>query len=389
MLKNKAKFKQTNIIFMLSTTLILTACGGGSSQSGTKVLNGVLKDSNVAGVSYVSGKQKGITNRNGGFKYEEGNKVAFSIGEVQLGSGIGKSVMTPLDLVVNGTLKSDEVINKVRFLMMLDKDNNTSNGIEISQKVLTKANTWAPINFSSGSFPSQTVVGYLVQASVEDEIAHVLPEKDIATKHLRTTLLCANAGAYVGSYSGGESGNIALILDPTTGDVKGSSYNADNQVSVEVKSTSPIDYDTDLSFISAEDSAKKFNGKFISSEIMEGDWFDISRPLRKGSFSAERLTDTGNVVYRYTASFIGGDKGVFTFNIDKNNKITGTSYSIKKQEKIALTGTLKGNKLSASTADGISINGTLNTDTHAFTGVWTNLAALQTGTFSGGGCKLN
>ena len=389
MLKNIVNFKKTNIGLALTITLSLSACGGGGSSSSVKILKGVFKDSNVAGLSYVSGKQKGVTEKNGGFKYEENNTVAFSIGKVPLGSGAGKAIMTPLDLVVDGKLNSAEVINKARFLMMLDKDNNVSNGIEISSQVLTKAKSWAPINFASTSFPTQTVFKYLVDASVADSISHAIPSAETATKHLRTTLLCANSGAYVGNYTGDESGNIALILDPVTGEVKGASYNPDNQVSVEVKSTSPIEYDTDLSFISAEDSAKKFTGKFTSTESLEGSWFDVSQPLRKGNFTAERIIDSGDTVYRYTVSYIGGDKGLFAFNVDRNNKITGSAYSIIKQDKTTLTGTLKGKNFSVRTSNGTAVNGILNTETQAITGVWSNVSALQTGTFSGGGCRLN
>ncbi len=389
MLKNRVNLKNLNLGLTLAVILSLTACGGGGSSSNVKILKGVFKDSNVAGLSYISGKQKGITDKNGGFKYEENNAVAFSIGKVALGSGTGKAIMTPLDLVVDGKLNSTEVINKARFLMMLDKDNNVSNGIEISSKVSTKAKSWAPINFASTSFPSQTVFQYLIDASVEDSISHAIPSIETATKHLRTSLLCANSGAYIGSYSGDESGSLALILDPVTGEVKGASYNPANQVSVEVKSTSPIDYDTDLSFISAEDSAKKFTGKFSSSELLGGSWFDVSRPLRKGEFTAERMPDSAATVYRYNVSYIGSDKGVFTFNVDKNNKITGSAYSVIKRNKTTLTGSLNGKSFSAKTSNGTTINGILNTETQSLTGVWSNVSALQTGTFTGGGCRLN
>ena len=390
MLKNRVHFRISNLV-VLGIILLVSACGGGGSSSPkVKILNGIFKDSKVAGLSYISGKQKGITDKNGGFKYEEGNTVAFSVGAVPLGSGEGKPVMTPIDLSTNGKLNSTEVSNKVRFLMMLDKDNNVNNGIEISSKVLAKAETWQAINFAATSFPSQTIFKYLVDASVADGISHNIPTTENATKHLRTTLLCANTGAYIGTYQGVESGSIALILDPVTGEVKGSSYNPDNQVSVEVKSTSPIDYDTDLSFTSAEDSAKKFTGKFTSTERIEGSWEDVSRPLRKGEFNAERITDSAtNSLYRYTFSYKGSDKGVFAFNVDKTNKISGITYSVIKQKKRSLSGSFNGKNFSARASDGTVINGVLNTETQAVSGVWSNVSALQTGVFSGGGCQLN
>ena len=42
----------------------LTACGGGGSGgSSVTVNNGVFKDSNVSGLTYESGDQKGVTNK--------------------------------------------------------------------------------------------------------------------------------------------------------------------------------------------------------------------------------------------------------------------------------------------------------------------------------------
>ncbi len=390
MSQNKAIIKHAKVKLFLAASLALSACGGGGGSSSAKILNGVFKDTNVAGLSYLSGKLKGVTDQNGGFKYEEGSHVSFSVGKVQLGSAPGKPVMTPLDLVANGTLNSDEVINKVRFLMMLDKDNNPNNGIQISSKVLKKAESWAPVNFASASFPEQAVIDYLVDASVADGISHTIPDKNLALKHFRTTLLCANTGAYIGDYSGSESGKIAMVLDPVTGEVKGASYNPDNQVSVEVKSIEPIDYDANLSFVSAEDSAKKFTGKFSSTELMEGSWFDVSRSQQKGNFSAKRIADSNSsAIYRYTVSYTGNDKGVFYFNIDRKNKISGSAYSVIKQKKVSLSGTLNGKSFSARSSDGTQINGIINLQTQALTGVWSNVSLLQTGTFSGGGCRSN
>ena len=376
------------LALLISSALSIASCGGGSSET-IKELEGTFKDSNVSGLSYTSGNIHGITDQKGKFKYEEGKDIAFSIGEVKLGSSHGKSIITPLDLTENGKLASTEVINIARFLMMLDADNNPSNGISISNKVTKKAKEWLPINFDSSSFPSQAVIGYLVESSVEDNAVHKLPTADEATKHLRTTLLCANTGSFIGSYSGVENGSISLMLDPVTGAVKGSSYNPDNKVSVEVKNTTPIDYDTGLSFISAENSAKIFAGKFTSTDKIEGNWRDISRPTRKGEFVTTRIEETANIKYRYTASFLGNDKGVLSFGIDHKNKITGSLFSVSTQKENKLEGSLNGTKFSAKTTNGTVINGIVKNETQELSGVWSNVDSLQTGTFSGGGCIVN
>ncbi len=381
---------KNNTLFALSI-LALSACGGGSKSkfSAPVVLDGVFKDSNVSGLSFVSGKQKGITNAKGAFKYEEGQNVTFSIGGVKVGSGIGKPVMTPINLVKNGTLASKEVINKARFLMMLDKDNTPSNGIEISPKVQLKAKDWKAVNFKDGVFPSESVHAMITNASVADAISHTLPSNDVALKHLKTTLLCANAGAFVGSYSGTEAGNLALMVDPVTGAVKGSSYNPENQVSVEIKNTSALDYDKGLKFVGMEDSAKTFAGSLKSTEGLEGTWVDSTDAKKKGTFSGKRKGGKSDAVYRYTVAFEGGDKGLFTFDADKGNKVSGLAYSVSTKKESPLTGKIVDNKLIVTSADGDELTGFVVKETLAIKGVWINGKSQTNGSFEGGGCRLN
>ena len=370
----------------------LTACGGGGSGGPSVVLlDGVFKDSNVSGLGYESGSQKGITTKLGAFKFEEDADVSFNVGSVSLGSGKGKSLMTPLDLVAGGQLATPEVINKVRFLMMLDKDNTPSNGIEISSKIQEKAKTWEAIDFASADFPDPALFSIIVDASVEDDISHALPDVDAATAHLRSTLLCANAGAFKGTYTGSESGNIVFIVDPVTGEVNGSSYNPENEVSVEVKSTEAIDYDSGLSFVSAEDSAKAFSGTLQSSDDVGGTWSNANDDNSSGVFEAIRFGSKSDSTFRYIASFIGDDKGVFTFNVDAANNLSGTAYNVSSGEESSLTGTINvENKLTANSSAGDEITGFIDSETLAFTsGAWINGEQAATGSFTGGGCRLN
>lgn len=83
--------------------------------------NGNLVDAPVEGVRYESGALAGITGSDGGFQYEVGNTVRFSIGDIALGVPVmGKALITPLDLVVNGTTDTPAVINIARLLQSLD-----------------------------------------------------------------------------------------------------------------------------------------------------------------------------------------------------------------------------------------------------------------------------
>lgn len=385
-------FKNNGLIALTTVSLFaLTACGGGGGSSVSVVKkNGIFKDSNVTGLSYVSGGQSGVTDTAGGFVYEEGEDVAFSIGKVGLGSGAGQAVMTPVDIVTDGTLASAEVINKVRFLMMLDKDSTPSNGIVISPKVQAKAESWEAVDFAAVDFPTSNVYGIASDASAEDGVSHKIPDADDAISHLKTTLLCANAGAYIGSYDGTESGTVALVVNPVTGEVNGSSYNPENQVSVEIKNSTALDYDMGLEFISAEDSAKTFSGKLNSTESLSGTWENSADATQKGSFSGDRLGGVSNAVYRYTVSFIGGDKGVYTFDVDQGNNIKGFAYSVSTQKETTLSGKIVNNKLTANSSAGDEITGFIDEDSLAFTsGAWINGQQQTTGSFGGAGCRLN
>jgi len=85
------------------------------------VANGTLVDAPVEGVRYESGALAGFTGSSGEFRYEVGNTVRFSIGDIALGRPVmGKAVITPLDLVENGTSDTPAVINIARLLQSLD-----------------------------------------------------------------------------------------------------------------------------------------------------------------------------------------------------------------------------------------------------------------------------
>ena len=102
--------------------------GGGSSEDDERregltvvVRSGQFVDAPVHGLHYESGSLSGFTGSDGGFQYEEGAAVRFSIGDIPLGQAArGKAVLTPLDLVVDGNLSSPAVINIARLLQSLD-----------------------------------------------------------------------------------------------------------------------------------------------------------------------------------------------------------------------------------------------------------------------------
>ena len=130
--------------------LALAACGGGGGGGGgagsaavnassvSGLSTGRLIDSSVEGVTYtVTTKDgqtiTGVTDASGTFKYVEGEKVIFSIGDIVFPATQGDSVITPLTMAQGGT---GPVATNVAFLLQsLDFDLDPSNGITIDPKV--------------------------------------------------------------------------------------------------------------------------------------------------------------------------------------------------------------------------------------------------------------
>ncbi|MEL7298347.1 MAG: hypothetical protein AAGJ86_11860, partial [Pseudomonadota bacterium] len=103
--------------------IVLTGCGGGGGDDAialppvptpppvSDITEGVFKDSNVAGLSYVSGGESGVTTADGRFTCETGETVTFSIGAVQLGTADCATLLSPASLIGDGTLDAPGVLN--------------------------------------------------------------------------------------------------------------------------------------------------------------------------------------------------------------------------------------------------------------------------------------
>jgi hypothetical protein len=161
---------------------------------------GVFRSDTVIGLGYVSGAHSGLTDKSGAFTYEEGQGVTFSVGTVSIGGlPTARTLVTPVDLVAQGTSASNRVLNVVRFLMMLDQDGNANNGIQISAAVTAAAASWTPVDFDTTDLPT-TLAPIIQQANTADGTSHVLPDAATAQAHLRTAYYCTRSGNYYGTF---------------------------------------------------------------------------------------------------------------------------------------------------------------------------------------------
>ncbi|MCK5814172.1 MAG: hypothetical protein KAH03_07925, partial [Cocleimonas sp.] len=107
---------------------------------------GFLIDSAVEGIKYVSGSLNGYTDKDGLFKYEEGQAVTFYIGDETTGIPLGEAttktdpsnelrkIVTLFDLAGSQDENNPKVLNSGKLLQSLDSDKDVSNGITIDQR---------------------------------------------------------------------------------------------------------------------------------------------------------------------------------------------------------------------------------------------------------------
>ncbi|WP_331350809.1 hypothetical protein [Cellvibrio sp. UBA7671] len=408
------------IAFILISSSMLAACGGGgntnstpkpssianvssipapsstptsssapaaSSTAAATVLQGQFKDTSISGVRFVSGAQTGMTNSTGTFTYEQGKSISFSIGGITLGSTLGKPLITPIDLVENGSSTHQTVQNMVRFLLMLDADTYSENGIQLSTALQTAANNWTQIDFSAPMF-EQNMTTIMTAASAADGGTHQLPDTTDAKEHLEATHLCNYSGIYQGTFTTDNSnGKLAFFVNALNGEVNGFALPENTLEPTELSAITPLQYNQTAAFETGNSSDKSsYNAQFISANDITGTW---KKETRSGSVSATRVGGASNAVYRFSASFNGNNTGLLSIDIDAANKVTGSAYNLKTHETQTLGGQLTGPWLTIATADKTQLQGLLGIESGLLVGTWVNTTKGTSGNFSGSGCQLN
>ncbi|SDJ82252.1 hypothetical protein SAMN04488540_11413 [Ferrimonas sediminum] len=135
-MKNQNGFK---LCALVAAMVALAGCGSDSDSSPTPVepelYTGVFLDSPVAGLSFATDTQQGVTNAAGEFVYQEGEQVNFSLGATEFPVVDAAAEVTPLTLFATEDATTPEVVNTLRLLQSLDSDGNPENGITITAEV--------------------------------------------------------------------------------------------------------------------------------------------------------------------------------------------------------------------------------------------------------------
>ena len=389
----------------ITTLTMLIACGGSEENTTpnttsqlantSKLIDGNFRDREVVGLEYSSGSLKNkLTNQNGSYTCERGKNITFSVGNVVLGSAPCSELLTPIELVENADIDNKNVINIVKFLSLVDNDNNPENGIKITTNTQTLAKEWS-LNFSSDNFDTSDEI-LIIKTDINENsnINHTLPTNFEATKHLKSTLLCSYAGAYKGNFNGADNGGFGVLISPTTGKMEIVGYSQKHDKYFTGSGGESFNLNSTRSFQGLTKEGTLFKGTIKTVNSLSGNW---SNAADKGTFAGNRIGGATNAKYRFVGNYNGHTSGLFSFDIDENNQIKGVAYNTFEDELISITGSVNGTTVTAKTTDNLTnITATFNKDTGSISnGTWRNSQVnpdngqLYKGFFTGAGCQLN
>jgi Putative Ig domain len=334
--------------FVLTLTVIAPPPG--------TVLTGVFRDSTVSGLGYRSGSQTGVTDATGAYSYEVGQSITFFVGDVILGTvAVPKALISPIDLVPGGTGSTAAAINLARFLMMLDRDGDPLNGIQISAAVTAAAANWPAVDFTTTDLPSE-LAGIIAQVDSIDGVTHSLPDAAAAQAHLQAALACAYSGGFVGVYAGdsiGGAGQGALYLQIwPDGTVDAVGQDFEDGQAFEYTSN-PGNFNPLLG--NSFDLEPPFGGTFADPDLLTG----TNAPLW-----AARIGGDSAAEYRFTGSLFNDEAGdiylgLVVLDLDSANQLTGYLVSVAQRIAIRITGSVSGTTFEA-TGGGTTYSGRLD-----------------------------
>ncbi len=364
---------------------LLAACGGGgdtTTSSSEQTLVGTFKDSNVSGLNYSCGTYTSITNELGQFNYRNGDTCTFSVGNVNIGSAAGSTLITPSELANdNGSVTGTQTVNRVRFLMLLDEDQNPDNGIQITESTRNLAKNWSPVNFASNSLDNDLIA---IQQTLGP--SKKLPTSIDASNHFTETLRCARSGMFVGNYSGADTGKWGMLVSPNGAAV---ALGFSNSAQSTFSSTTRVSDDKLGGFSGITTTNAQYSGSYNGYNQLIGSATNSGQSV---SFTAQRVGSTSQAKLR----FIGAYDFVF-FTVDTNaDGITGSAiaYNIYEDRQYPVSFNVSGNNVSGTASDGSQFNATISSNCSngnplCLTGSINNPRLSQPLSIIGSGCQLN
>jgi len=369
----------STLTLSLSTIFFLSACGDGIERNSTPTklrpslaeMSGHFIDSGVEGITYSrSNGGEYITQEGGKYNYYLSERLTFSVGNLEIGTALGLSTITPKDIVsyedltLSTSIEDPEVNNRTRTLMSLDEDQNPANGIQISAQTRINALTWETPDYSL----SESAFTDALKRVTNNDIETIASRQD-AIDHLSTSLRCVYSGAYSGTWlypDGSKDGFVGVMIQAngtivTLGD--GQDLNNDGNFSEFLFARGSHNADTGYFYfdetgefkdggIMPSDIAVSGDGSSQSYDRVTGSFKQINPETgleEEGSYEANRVGQGRDVSYRYTGYGYDNptsdenpltDKilGLFTFDINRNGSIYGLIHDARNNQEPSLLG---------------------------------------------------
>lgn len=118
--------------------ILLAGCNSSSDDSsGSAEATGVFGGVPVTGLDYTGSEASaGSTDDLGRFRYQQGERLTFAIGELELGSADGADLVTAQSVTEGTPEPADPAVsNRLILLQSLDEDGDLNNGIQISEAI--------------------------------------------------------------------------------------------------------------------------------------------------------------------------------------------------------------------------------------------------------------
>lgn len=248
-------------VVIVGVTLLMAGCGDRKVETGTFI------DSAVENLNYRTDSVEGATNFGGNFSYRKSETIEFFIGQLSLGSTVVDALLTPIDLVTDGSIDSTAVINRAVLLQSLDADGDADNGITIPAAAHIAAPPSLDFTQTTLAFAADaTALTYL--RTVKNDQTAVFIGADAARDHLLASLNNAvatdNSGAdeVTASAAPALAGNgEQVILTGVPGE--GVSFRWEQDV------TNPSPVTLTLGSTAGQNDLTQFQASFIAPQVVE------------------------------------------------------------------------------------------------------------------------
>ena len=268
----------------------------------------------------------------------------------------GENVLIPADLVAGGSADNVEVQNIARFLMMLDENDDVSDGIAISSAVQQAADNWVQVDFAAADLGNELVTIISDVASV-DARTPVLPSEAEARAKIVADAYCAMSGFFFGRMTGDRNDDFVLNMNPATGQVTAFYSSAPGNFESSVAVT--VDGTRNFVAPAVREPTDNIEGRFDSYDEASGVW---SIGSATGEFSVSRRLPDNTATYRFTGRFYRGAvdgllDGPLVINVDDLGNVIVDSHDFNFVRDFGATGTYLNDQFSYDYGDGIDHTG--------------------------------